>query len=217
MTSAKTEGVTPGVFAAGAGGKAYLFKVDGEFRPEQASAADLVGSRIHHAAGYNAPCNRVVFLRPEQLTLGPEATREDIRGEELPLRRQDLDAIVARAARLPDGRIRALASELLPGEPLGPFRYSGTRKDDPNDVIPLQHRRELRASGLLAAWLRRIDIREQNSLDVWVSREAIDAIGGLRSAEGQLVDDTYLGARVQAAGYGVHPPRGLLFSSKPKE
>lgn len=32
-------------------------------------------------------------------------------------------------------------------------------------------------------------------------REAIDDIGGLESAEGQLVDDMYIGARVSAAGY----------------
>jgi ceramide glucosyltransferase len=32
------------------------------------------------------------------------------------------------------------------------------------------------------------------------TREAIDAIGGLESAEGQLVDDMYLGMRVKAAG-----------------
>jgi ceramide glucosyltransferase len=32
-------------------------------------------------------------------------------------------------------------------------------------------------------------------------REAIAAIGGLESAEGQLVDDMYIGARVKAAGY----------------
>jgi ceramide glucosyltransferase len=33
------------------------------------------------------------------------------------------------------------------------------------------------------------------------TREALDAIGGLESAEGQFVDDMYLGARVTAAGY----------------
>jgi ceramide glucosyltransferase len=32
-------------------------------------------------------------------------------------------------------------------------------------------------------------------------REAIDAIGGLESAEGQLVDDMYLGERITKAGY----------------
>jgi len=32
-------------------------------------------------------------------------------------------------------------------------------------------------------------------------RETIDAIGGLESADGQLVDDMYIGARVRAAGY----------------
>jgi hypothetical protein len=33
-------------------------------------------------------------------------------------------------------------------------------------------------------------------------RSALDAIGGIESADGQLVDDMYLGARVVEAGYG---------------
>ena len=34
-----------------------------------------------------------------------------------------------------------------------------------------------------------------------LKRDALRAIGGLKSAEGQLVDDMYIGARMRAAGY----------------
>jgi hypothetical protein len=63
-----------------------------------------------------------------------------------------------------------MASRLLPGEPLGPFAYESTRADDPNDVIPHQHRRELRAMRLLTAWINHLDSRQQNSLDLWVEQ-----------------------------------------------
>ena len=52
-----------------------------------------------------------------------------------------------RAARNGDGSYRVLASKALEGKPVGPFRYYGTRPDDPNDIFPHEHRRELR--GLL--------------------------------------------------------------------
>src|SRR5258708_3185798 len=61
------------------------------------------------------------------------------------------------------------ASAWLPGRLIGPFRYTGTRVDDPNDVIDHQDRRELRGGRLLAAWLDHFDAREQNSMDVWLA------------------------------------------------
>jgi hypothetical protein len=62
-----------------------------------------------------------------------------------------------------------LASRFAEGVPVGNFRYFGTRSDDPNDVFPHEHRRELRANRVFAAWLNHDDSRAINTLDMLVT------------------------------------------------
>ena len=62
-----------------------------------------------------------------------------------------------------------MASKALPGKPVGRVRFVDTRPDDPNDIVPHQDRRELRAYGVFAAWLNHVDAKAINSLDVLVS------------------------------------------------
>jgi hypothetical protein len=80
----------------------------------------------------------------------------------------DVDRVLAGAARSASGSYRALASLAVEGQPLGPFRYTGVRPDDPNDIVPHEHRRELRALRVFAAWLNHVDTKSQNSLDTLV-------------------------------------------------
>ena len=77
-----------------------------------------------------------------------------------------LDNVLSRGARQPNGRYRVLASRFAGGKPLGNFRYYGTRPDDPNDIVPHEHRRELRGARVFAAWLNHDDSRGVNSLDM---------------------------------------------------
>jgi hypothetical protein len=80
--------------------------------------------------------------------------------------RRDVDEVLERGARMPNGRYRVLASRFADGAPLGNFRYYGTRPDDPNDIIPHEDRRELRAARVFGAWLNHDDSRGVNSLDM---------------------------------------------------
>ena len=65
-----------------------------------------------------------------------------------------------------------LASRFADGKPLGNFRYYHTRSDDPNDIVPHEHRRELRAARVFGAWLNHDDSRGVNSLDLLVTEGA---------------------------------------------
>ena len=80
-----------------------------------------------------------------------------------------LDQLLSDVARQPDGRYRAVASLALSGRPIGPFRYSGRRSDDPEDLVPHELRRELRGLFVIAAWTNHLDSRGINTLDTWVT------------------------------------------------
>ena len=75
------------------------------------------------------------------------------------------------AAQEADGSYRVIASKALAGRPVGPFLYVDTRPDDPNDVVPHEHRRELRGLRVFAAWTNHVDSKAINSLDTLVTED----------------------------------------------
>ncbi|MCB9596951.1 MAG: hypothetical protein H6719_29785 [Sandaracinaceae bacterium] len=161
VTRAKSSGTSPGLFVRDASGGNHLMKVDFDL-PERGTAADSIATRIFWGVGYETPCNRVIFIQPEDLVLGD--------GEHAPSR-EDVEALLTQAVRLEDGRVRVSLSELLPGTPLGGWLYSGIREDDANDVVAHERRREVRGMVVLSAWLNHIDARAENNLDMWVEAD----------------------------------------------
>ncbi len=161
----------------------YMLKADDEGKPERASAASVIGAAIYHALGYSTSCEQVVALRKAQLELTPGLKVVENSGVSRPFDDKALDKVLASTTQLPGQRVRMQASKWLPGLAIGPFRYSGTRDDDPNDVIDHADRRELRGMRILAAWLDHWDAREQNSMDVWLASDP----GDKRSSPGHVV------------------------------
>jgi len=201
---AKPNGFNPGFFVEIEGQK-YLMKFDGTEEGTRPTAADVIGTRIFHAAGYFVPCNRIVFFERKLLTIGNGARGENSRGEKAPLTESDVERVLAKALRLTDGRYRASVSQFIEGTPLGPWTYEGTRADDPNDVIPHEDRRELRGMYALAAWLGYYDSREQNTMASFVQ-----ASGGgyvrhymldVGNVFGSVWDPPLLGRRITHAYY----------------
>jgi hypothetical protein len=168
VTGRKSEGVTPGFTIRDSRGETYWIKFDPQGFPEMASAAEVISTKFFHAFGYHVPENYIATLRFEALEIAPGATMKDEDGRPRRLTQNDLEHIVENAAPQADGTYRVLASRNLPGRVVGPFRYYGTRPDDPNDIFPHEHRRELRGLSVFAAWLNHDEVRSSNSLDTIV-------------------------------------------------
>ena len=62
-----------------------------------------------------------------------------------------------------------MAQRGLPGRVIGGFKYFGTRPDDPNDIVPHEHRRELRALQVFGAWTNLVDMKAGNTLDTVIT------------------------------------------------
>ncbi len=176
IVGAKTAGVTPGFMIKDATGKRYIVKFDPMTNPEMATGADVVGALFFHALGYHVPENYIVYFDRDQLVIGEGTTLTDLKGKEQPMTEEDVEKILARVPRTANGRIRGLASYYLSGRPAGEFRYHGTRPDDPNDIVPHEHRRDLRGLFVFCAWLGHDDSRAINTLDMVVEENGVPFI-----------------------------------------
>jgi hypothetical protein len=195
---AKTEGVTPGFQIRDSRGNDYLLKFDPIRYPELATAADVISSKFFHALGYHVPENYIVRFDRSRLVLADDASFRDARGRKRKLTSKEVTEILMRTHRDRDGVHRATASRIIRGEILHSFRYYGTRSDDPNDIIPHEHRRSLRGLHVFAAWLGHEDSRAINTLDVLVQE------GSLRYMKHFLID---FGSTLGSASVGVNSPR----------
>ena len=168
VSAGKGSGAQPGFrMTDPATNQVYQIEVDPPSNPELATGAEIVGTAFYHAFGYNTVDVYLADLDPRTIVIAESATiRDPLNGKRRRFTRRDLDDVFQRAARRPDGRYRVLVSRFADGKPLGNFRYYGTRPDDPNDIVPHEHRRELRGARVFGAWLNHDDSRGVNSLDM---------------------------------------------------
>lgn len=176
VTSVKTQGVTPGFNIKDAKGRKYQLKLDTPLNYELATGADVMGSKFFYALGYFTPENYIVYFNPEQLVVPPGIKFIDRRGVERDLKQSDIAKLLEGAKRDKSGRYRAVASLFIAGKPLGPFRYTGTRADDPNDTVLHEHRRELRGLRVFSAWLNHTDSKSLQSHDAVVKQDGVKVI-----------------------------------------
>lgn len=198
ITKGKFEGMSPGFFIHDEKGDRYLLKFDPVDYIELPTGAEAVGSRFLHAIGYNVPQYTLVYFKKDQLAIEPGARIYDQSGFRRKLTPERLEEFLLFVPETERGFYRASASRIVEGEALGPMKLQGRRRNDPDDLVNHEDRREIRALQVFSSWLNNYDVRESNTLDV------VEEKDGRRSIRHYLIDfNSSLGAR---AG-GPKPPQ----------
>jgi hypothetical protein len=198
IVAGKFEGGTAGFTIRDARGARFLLKFDSPGNREMGSAAEVIATAILHAAGYHVPRNSVVYFEPERFQIGARATVPAPGGGKRPMTPADLREILGRIDPGPDGRLRCVASRFLEGRPAGVFDYHGRRRDDANDRVDHEHRRELRGLRVIGSWMNDADRRAANTLDMYVEQE------GRRFLKHYLID---MGSTFGSNNLMPHPPK----------
>jgi hypothetical protein len=150
-------------------GQMYQLEVDPPAYPRLATGAEMIGSLIYHALGFSVEDVYVLTVDPRNITISEKATIRDASGRRR-FTRQDLENVLRVGAKDAQGRVY-LSATRFDGDDVGHFEYYGTRTDDPNDRIPHEHRRELRANRVFSAWLAHDDSRGVNTRNVRVKAD----------------------------------------------
>src|SRR5262249_17699399 len=138
-------------------GKKYIVKFDPPEFPAIETTTAFVVNRLFWSFGYNVPEDFTFDVRREDLAIasGGKYTAADV------------DRVLSFVAPPVDGRYRATASLLIGGGYRRPTMGRGGRKDDPNDAIPHEQRRVLRALRVFGAFVNHTDMRVDNAGDFY--------------------------------------------------
>ena len=168
IVGAKTSGAAPGFRVKDERGETWFISLDAKGSPRAATAAIAVAARLFWALGYYQIESYLASFHPRDLLIADSATISPRPGRTRRMKMSDIQTVLDRAAEEADGSYRVLAARALSGRVLGGFPYFGTRPDDPNDIVPHEHRRELRALKVFAAWTNLVDLKALNTLDTVV-------------------------------------------------
>ena len=126
----KTSGVHPGFTARDAKGDTFFLEFDPPYFAEGATGAVAVATKIFWALGYNQVESYLTTFDPKRATIDPKATLRRPSGARTPFTQDDINEVLERVAKNPDGTYRVIAGRLLPGKILGEYplrRYASRR------------------------------------------------------------------------------------------
>ena len=201
VVSAKSDGVTPGFTIRDTANQLWFVKFDPPGWRAMATGSEIVAAKLFWAAGYHTAEYHIGQLKPANLAIGKD-TRVTPPGE-MPrhMQQSDIAWLLSRADRDADGSYRVILSKATPGRPVGRIAFHGTRSDDPNDIIPHEHRRELRGYFVFAAWLNHVDAKGINSLSSLITENGRSFIRHYLLDFGSALGSAAIGPREGWEGY----------------
>ena len=147
-------GIRPGLLIHDADNNLCLLRFDPPGHLEMSTGAARIGSRLYHALGYWVPEHYLVYFDRSQLVADPEGEDINAVGNAEHLSDKDINLFLEKVSRDPVRGYRAIAIKAPKGAKLvGPYQFFGTRSDDPNDIVPHEHRRDLRGLYVISAWV----------------------------------------------------------------
>ena len=229
VLTVKPRGFRPGILIEDSAERQYLLRFDPPRHLEMSTAAEIISSKFLHALGYWTTENYLVYFDRGQLRAAPEGADIDSMGQPRNLIEEDIDDFLRALPSDPARGYRAVATRVPDGFPLGPFQFYGTRGDDPNDLFPHEHRRDLRGLYVFSAWLNNIRAEATSTLDVVVSEEIdgenirfirhflIDFFASLGSGEGRRKEAregndlpfAWDSSIRNFADFGIHTPKWM--------
>jgi hypothetical protein len=155
-----------GLAVIDARGKRFELFRDPPDRPEMATSSAVAATRLVRALGYYTPGVWPLSIGWNDFHVRGDTAHDAVR------------AFFKSGPRGVEGRFRAAATRWPIGTDLGPTRANERRADDPNDRVPHEDRRTLRALKAIFGWL------------------------GMTTLDREVLRDAYLGA--PGRGYVVH-------------
>ena len=136
-------------------GERYEMVIDPADRPEMRTGAAAIAARLAWALGFYTPAAYVTWVRPEHFWRSEAGT-------------PDVPAMLIAGAAPVLGSFRVTALSLPPSVWLGHANESGTRGDDPNDVVAHENRRLLRSLKVFASWMSLSGLGPSKTMDRYV-------------------------------------------------
>ena len=171
VVASKSDGVSPGFTIKDANDVRWFIKFDPPDYRSMATGTEVAVSKLFWALGFHVPEYHISRLVPDDLEIGEGTSIRLPTGKKRAMKLGDIHKLLKLAEKDPDGSYRIIASKALDGKILGGFRFYGTRPDDPNDIYPHEHRRELRGYSLFAAWLNHVDLKSNQSMDTLIEQD----------------------------------------------
>ena len=201
VVSAKSDGITPGFTIRDSANTLWFIKFDPPGWRGMATGTEVVAAKLFWVVGYHTVEYHIGQLVPSNLVIGKQAKITPNGETERLMVPEDVGRLLSRADRDQDGSYRVILSKAAPGRPVGRIRFEGTRSDDPNDIVPHEHRRELRGYRVFAAWLNHVDAKGINSLAALLTENGRSFIRDYLLDFGSALGSAAIGPREGWEGY----------------